>query len=138
MAINFCTIDGETVDGFCGLQRAKVLSRLVAEKYTAPPRPTRPPIGGSIGMPVQPNYGFTNPWYDPYSSNLQPNVEQPNITVRVRDLFGDQGEETLYATTQTELVTVTNLEFQSLEPTTVTITDLTFENVSVNIRDLEI
>jgi len=129
MSINYCTISTSTIDGFCGIQRSKVIARLLDEKYPVvnPPTPSPRPGSGGVtygGMPGR----APNPWFDPYTSDTtQPiEYEQPYITVRVSDLFGEEGSETLFADAQMSFVTVTNLEFEDED------------DISVNITGLEI
>lgn len=140
MSINYCTISTNTLDGFCGNQRAKVLAHLLDEKYAVvnPPTPHPGGGGGGVGIGHQGQWGqWSNipgiqhnipqvPRYEPPRIDRDlPAYEQPWITVVVSNFLGDlRGEQTLNATPQVEFVTVTNLDFEDTD-------------ISVNITGLE-
>lgn len=148
MSINYCTIGTNTVDGFCGTQRAKVLALLLAEKYDnvqpPAPSPAPPPGGGGGGIsygpstPILPGTTISPGWppnqnvpiYRPYDSRPDidqnvPPIEQPFITVTV-ELYGKVGSETQEMSARLDFVVVTDLEINSETA------------VSVNISEMEI
>jgi len=122
MAINFCTIGQDPIDGFCGIQRSKILARLIHEvgHDVVPPKP-HPPAGGmDIG-----GAGFWSPFRSQdLPHNVQP-VEQPFITVTA-EIFGMVGSQTLEASARLDFVLVTDLEINTLP------------EIAVNISEMEI
>ena len=143
MSINYCTIGTNTVDGFCGTQRAKVLARLIAEKYTATPVPNPRPGSGGIsfgpGPAILPGTSFRPGWIQPQQPDLRSRTyypdrqtdlnkdtlpfEQPFITVTA-ELFGARGSQTLEATTRLDFVIVTDLEINHQDVITVNISEM--------------
>lgn len=139
MSINYCTVSENSVDGFCGRQRAKILAQLLAEKYAAVVNPNTPPPypGGGHGI---------SGWHSPIpgtQSNIPlvpsrpeplridhdlPAYEQPYITVKIFNFLDDlRGEQTLTTQAQLEFVIVTNLEIENEVHT----------DISVKITELE-
>ena len=130
MAINYCTIGSTTVDGFCGLQRAKVLARLIDEAghgVVNPPTPQPHGHGGTGGITHGPTPGYrppTFPQYRPPEVERDPyTYEQPIITVTA-EIFEFRGSETQETTVRLDFVTVSDLEFNSEPVVTVNITEM--------------
>lgn len=140
MSINYCTIGAQSIDGFCGSQRAKVLARLIREAghdVVVPPTPR--PSGGGISIgPNLPSTSFRpgvlqpgqQPWrqqpYRPPQQDVDQNLpprEQPFITVRA-EVLGMVGQETLEATARLHFVVVTDLEINSSPEITVNISEM--------------
>lgn len=126
MAINFCTIGRDTVNGFCGTQRAKVLANLIHEAghdiIVVPPKPTVGHSGGTTfgRAPVTPmQYRRPVELEKPTTP-----TELPFITVSA-EVFGMSGSETLEVTTRLDFVTITDVEMNVSE-------------IAVNISDMEI
>jgi len=125
MAINFCTIGRDTVDGFCGTQRAKVLATLIHEAghdiVVVPPKAPIGHSGGSTFGRPQASMQYRQPL--PIEKPTIP-TELPFITVSA-EVFGMSGSETLEVTTRLDFVVVTDLEMNVSE-------------IAVNISDMEI
>lgn len=131
MSINYCTISTTTVDGFCGNQRAKVLARLLEEKYPVVNPPIPSPGIGSGGWTFGPISGTTPvvspPRYAPHRPEIDRVVvpyEQPWVTVTVSDIFSFRGSETLETTARLDFVMVTDVKFNDEHEITVNITEM--------------
>jgi hypothetical protein len=112
MSINSCTVDMESINGFCGKQRSKMIALLRETRGINPPvyipdEPIVPPAvikyGGSGG--VAPRFIPRMP--EPLSREFP--VEQPIITVSA-EIFGIKGFESLEVTSRLDFVIVTDLE----------------------------
>lgn len=139
MSINFCTIGSNTVGTLCGYRRARVLQRLLDEKYT-------PVVSGSSNHSVARNIGqrhlvpLTRIDAEQYETPaLQ--FEQPFVTVSA-ELFGQVGQQTIEARPHLEFVTVVDLTVGAAHTDSVSVSDLTFSppllDVTVNITDFSI
>lgn len=127
MAINYCTISSNTVDGFCNAQRAKVLARLIDEAGHGSVQPPTPHgHGGTGGISHGPTPGrpIYSPQYRLPQVDREPlTYEQPFITVTA-DIFAFHGSETQETTVRLDFVTVTDLEINSEDVVTVNITEM--------------
>lgn len=130
MSINYCTLASNTIDVFCGPRRGLVFNKLV--QILHPPIVNPQPIGGN---PQQVRNTATiaqllarqqRPHFD--VDEREPMVyEQPFISVTV-ELFGSTGTQTMdVSSVNVDIVSVTNVDFGSVEP-----------EIVVNIQDFEI
>lgn len=133
MSINYCTIGKNSIDGFCGNQRAKVLSRLIHEAghdiIVVPPTPTPRPSSGGTSIGIRSGFDFRPDVRSPpfrrepeAQRPLQPQ-EQPFITVSA-EILGMKGQETLEVSPRLDFVTVTDLEINEGPEITVNISDM--------------
>ena len=148
MSINSSGIGSITIDDFSGSARAITFARLIDEKNRAPVPPTNPGFGSSGGgfgsLP-----GNAPPRHNPFPFDNGPPrpYEQPTITVSVRDMLGNKGQETLDVTSRLDFVTVRNLDIQdadAISASSIMVRNMVIGDpeddldISVNIRDLEI
>lgn len=115
MSINYCTVGSNTVDSFCSPRRRIVFDKLVQELH-----PQR--AGGNVQQ-VRNTAAIAQilarqqqrPHFD--VDERDPMVyEQPFISVTV-ELFGSTGTQTMdVSAANVDIVTITNVEFGSMEP----------------------
>jgi len=136
MSINACTINTNSIDGFCGNIRAKVLARLIEEKNGVVTPPTG---GGGGGGSWAGGPGFqVPPIHNPYPfGNLQPH--NPYVTVTA-DLFGYKGQQTLNKDAPDVFVTARNVDIQDTE-ISVTMRNMDIQDadeITVSARNMDI
>lgn len=119
MSINYCTLASNAVDSFCSPRRGLIFNQLVQELH---PPIVNPQVHGGNPQQIRNTAAIAQllarqqrPHFD--VDERDPMVyEQPFISVTV-ELFGSTGTQTMdVSSANVDIVTVTNVEFGSVEP----------------------